>query len=93
MFNGLGQYPRFDNNCPDSSFGVCIFFCLVVGESIYHAIIDPVFKLHATGDRHPERPARVDAVTMGIEEAELPQLGRIARRTAVDEELLLCQTS
>ena len=56
-------------------------------------LIDPIFKLHATGDRHPERPARVDAVTQSLEEAELlPKLGRIASRAALDDELLLCHT-
>ena len=56
-------------------------------------LIDPVFKLHTTGSRHPERPARIDAVTRSLEEAELlPKLGRIARRAASDEELLLCHT-
>ena len=56
-------------------------------------LIDPVFKLHTTGSRHPERPARIDAVTRSLEEAELlPKLRRIARRAASDEELLLCHT-
>ncbi len=62
-------------------------------SSATHLLIDPIFKLHATGDRHPERPARVDAVTKSLEEAELlPKLGRIARRAALDDELLLCHT-
>ncbi len=56
-------------------------------------LIDPVFKLHATGKRHPERPERIDAVTESLEAAELlPKLGRIARRTALDDELTLCHT-
>ena len=56
-------------------------------------LIDPIFKLHTTGGNHPERPERVDAVTRALEEAELlPKLGRIARRAALDDELLLCHT-
>ena len=43
-------------------------------------LIDPVFKLHATGKRHPERPERIDAVTRVV--AERPncsqKLGSIA---------------
>ena len=56
-------------------------------------LIDPVFKLHATGKRHPERPERIDAVTRSLQAAELLQkLGSIARRTALDDELMLCHT-
>ncbi len=62
-------------------------------DSPTRLLIDPIFKLHVTGDRHPERPARVDAVTESLEEAKLlPKLGRIARRTALDDELHLCHT-
>ena len=62
-------------------------------SSVTRLLIDPVFKLHATGDGHPERPARVDAVASALEAAQLlPKLGRIGSRAAVDDELLLCHT-
>ena len=63
------------------------------GDSRTRLLIDPVFKLHVTGNRHPERPARMDAVTESLEAAELlSKLGSIPRRTALDDELMLCHT-
>lgn len=62
-------------------------------SSTTHLLMDPIFKLHTTGGRHPERPERVDAVTQALKDAELlPKLGTIANRIAADDELLLCHT-
>jgi acetoin utilization deacetylase AcuC-like enzyme len=41
-------------------------------------VLDPVFKRHDTGFGHPERPARIDAVTAGLERA-----GLVARATRI----------
>ena len=34
-------------------------------------LADPVYKLHVTGEGHPERPARYDATMGGLEHAGL----------------------
>lgn len=36
-------------------------------------VLDPVFKQHLTGPGHPERPARYDAITRGLESRGLAQ--------------------
>ena len=52
-------------------------------------VCDPAYRLHSTGDFHPEQPARMDAVLQGLHLAGL--LNRcqlIAPRPATDAELL-----
>ena len=56
-------------------------------------LADPIYKQHLTGARHPEQPGRYDAVLQALEEAGLLQnLLKIDRRTASEEEILLCHT-
>jgi len=56
-------------------------------------LIDPIFREHLAGVEHPERPERIDAVCAGLERAGLlDRLGRIERRAAGEDELLLCHT-
>ena len=56
-------------------------------------LIDPIYREHLAGRDHPERPERFDAVVAGLEEAGLlNRLGRVDRRAATEEELLLCHT-
>ena len=54
-------------------------------------LADPIYKQHLTGARHPEQPGRYDAVVQALEKAGLLQnLLKIDRRTASEEEILLC---
>jgi acetoin utilization deacetylase AcuC-like enzyme len=54
---------------------------------------DPVFREHLMGRDHPERPERFDAVMEGLAAAGLlDSLGRLDRRAATEDELLLCHT-
>jgi acetoin utilization deacetylase AcuC-like enzyme len=54
---------------------------------------DPIFREHDSGDGHPERPQRVDAVRRGIVEAGLTErLSWPAVRPATDAELLRVHT-
>ena len=54
-------------------------------------LADPIYKQHVTGARHPEQPGRYDAVVQALAEAGLLEdLPKIDRRTATDEEILLC---
>jgi acetoin utilization deacetylase AcuC-like enzyme len=56
-------------------------------------VADSVFREHLAGREHPERPERFDAVMLGLERAGLLDcLARVERRTATEEELLLCHT-
>jgi acetoin utilization deacetylase AcuC-like enzyme len=56
-------------------------------------LIDPIFRDHLLGRDHPERPERFDAVAEGLQRAGLlDRLGRVDRRAATEEELLLCHT-
>jgi len=56
-------------------------------------LIDPIFKQHLTGEGHPERPDRYDAVTAALERAGLlKDLPRLERREAREEDLLRCHT-
>ena len=56
-------------------------------------LIDPIYREHLAGREHPERPERFDAVVEGLQQAGLlDQLGRVDRRAATEEELLLCHT-
>ena len=38
----------------------------MVAERPAGLVCDPAYRLHRTGDFHPERPARVDAVVQGL---------------------------
>ena len=54
-------------------------------------LADPIYKQHLTGARHPEQPGRYDAVVRALEEAGLLEdLPKIDRRTATEDEILLC---
>jgi acetoin utilization deacetylase AcuC-like enzyme len=56
-------------------------------------LLDPVFKLHDTGQGHPERPERYDALTRAFERAGLTSsLLRVATRPATEDEVALCHT-
>jgi len=56
-------------------------------------LLDPLYKDHLTGEGHPERPARYDAVTRALEGAHLLEgVTRIQPRPAVDDELALVHT-
>jgi len=56
-------------------------------------LIDPIYREHLAGRAHPETPERIDAVVEGLQQAGLlDRLGRIDRRAASEEELLLCHT-
>ncbi|MBM3727208.1 MAG: histone deacetylase [Acidobacteria bacterium] len=53
-------------------------------------LLDPLYKLHATGPSHPESPARYDAVTEALDrEGLLKKMTRIAPRVAADDELAM----
>jgi acetoin utilization deacetylase AcuC-like enzyme len=54
-----------------------------------HLLLDPVFKQHLTGNGHPERAERYDAVTKAFEAAGLAKsLPRIPLRKATRDELM-----
>jgi acetoin utilization deacetylase AcuC-like enzyme len=54
---------------------------------------DPIFRQHDSGDGHPERPERLDALRRGIWQAGLePQLRLTAPRPATSAELLRVHT-
>ena len=56
-------------------------------------LADPVYRRHLEGRNHPESPSRFDAVLGGLRQAGLlDRLGRLERRAASEEELLLCHT-
>jgi acetoin utilization deacetylase AcuC-like enzyme len=51
-------------------------------------LLHSVYKQHLTGEGHPERPERLDAVTAALErEGLVKELKRIDLRTATDDEL------
>lgn len=55
-----------------------------------HLLLDPVFKQHLTGNGHPERPERYDAVTKALDTAGLSRtLSRVALRKATRDEVML----
>uniref|UniRef100_Q02CA3 Histone deacetylase superfamily n=1 Tax=Solibacter usitatus (strain Ellin6076) TaxID=234267 RepID=Q02CA3_SOLUE len=54
---------------------------------------DPIFREHLAGRRHPECPARFDAVLDGLDRAGLlAKMLRVEARDATQEELTLCHT-
>ncbi len=56
-------------------------------------LIDPIYREHLMGRDHPERPERFDAVVEGLQRAGLlDRLRRVDRRSATEEDLLLCHT-
>ncbi len=58
-----------------------------------HLLLDPVYKQHLTGNGHPERPERYDAVTKALEAAGLAKsLKPIPVRVATRDEVALCHT-
>ena len=56
-------------------------------------LADPISKEHHTGQDHPERPERFDAVLMALERASLTErMKRIESREASEDELAYCHT-
>jgi acetoin utilization deacetylase AcuC-like enzyme len=54
---------------------------------------DPVYKEHSTGRNHPEQPARMDAVSRGLEAVgAMSGALRIPVRPATEDEVALCHT-
>jgi len=54
-------------------------------------LADPIYKEHWTGEGHPERPARFDAVVHALErEGAIKDAVRIPSRPATDDEIALC---
>lgn len=54
-------------------------------------LADPLYKEHLTGEGHPERPARYDAVVNALERAgALKGAVRIPARAATEDEIALC---
>jgi acetoin utilization deacetylase AcuC-like enzyme len=54
-------------------------------------LADPIYKEHWTGEGHPERPARFDAVLQALErEGFVKDALRIPVRSATDDEIALC---
>src|ERR1051325_4952376 len=52
-----------------------------------------MYRERLAGREHPERPERFDAVVHGLRKAGLlDRLGRVDRRAATEEDLLLCHT-
>lgn len=62
-------------------------------ESKTKLLLDPGYKRHLTGEGHPERPARIDAVSEALEQAGLTaKLGAVQKRAATEDEIRLCHT-
>src|SRR5260370_17950456 len=56
-------------------------------------LADPLYKEHWTGEGHPERPQRFDAVLHALErEGAVKDALRIRRRAAGEDELALCHS-
>ena len=56
--------------------------------------MDPISKEHATGEGHPERAARFDAVAKALEDAgHVAATQRIESRVVTDDEVLACHTA
>ncbi|MBI1786661.1 MAG: histone deacetylase [Acidobacteria bacterium] len=56
-------------------------------------LLDPAYKNHLTGEGHPERPERYDAVMQALERVKPPApMLRIAPRAASEDEIALCHT-
>jgi len=54
---------------------------------------DDAYKLHRTGEGHPESPERLQAVLDGLRQAGLlDRLRRVAPRPAAEQEVLACHT-
>jgi acetoin utilization deacetylase AcuC-like enzyme len=56
-------------------------------------VTDPIFKQHLTGEGHPERPERLDAVLNSLErEGLMKTLTKLETRVATEDEIALCHT-
>jgi acetoin utilization deacetylase AcuC-like enzyme len=56
-------------------------------------LADPIYKEHWTGETHPERPARLDAVVHALERGgAIKNALRIPVRQATEDEIALCHT-
>jgi acetoin utilization deacetylase AcuC-like enzyme len=57
-------------------------------------LMDAISKDHVTGEGHPERPARFDAVATALNEAgHTAAMQRIESRAVTDDEVLTCHTA
>ncbi len=57
-------------------------------------MMDAISKEHATGEGHPERPARFDAVAKALTDAgHAGAMQRIESRAVTDDEVLTCHTA
>jgi acetoin utilization deacetylase AcuC-like enzyme len=64
------------------------------GTAVTALLADPVYRLHVTGEGHPERPARYDAAVGALEHAGLlGKLGHIPVRRAAMDEVALAHTA
>jgi len=60
---------------------------------MFALLVDPIFKEHLTGEGHPERPERMDAVAASLERhGAIKDSLRIRSRDATDDEIALCHT-
>jgi acetoin utilization deacetylase AcuC-like enzyme len=57
-----------------------------------HLLVDPLYRLHLTGEGHPERPERYQAVTEALEKSAAKSLPRLSHRAATDDEVAACHT-
>ncbi|MDX1982463.1 MAG: histone deacetylase [Bryobacteraceae bacterium] len=57
-----------------------------------HLLLDPLYRLHLTGQGHPERPERYEAVTAALEKSVAKSLPRLKHRAATDDEVAACHT-
>jgi len=56
-------------------------------------LLDPLYKQHRTGEGHPERPERYDAIAQALERAGLiKELTRIPPREATEDEIAACHS-
>jgi len=56
-------------------------------------LADPLYKEHQTGEGHPERPERFDAVVRALDKAgALKDAVRVPARAATDDEIALCHS-
>jgi acetoin utilization deacetylase AcuC-like enzyme len=60
---------------------------------MFALLADPIYKEHRTGEGHPERPERMDAVAAALErQGSIKDSLRIPVREATDDEIALCHT-
>jgi acetoin utilization deacetylase AcuC-like enzyme len=56
-------------------------------------VTDPIFKQHLTGEGHPERPERLDALLSALErDGLMKKVAAVEPRVATEDEIALCHT-